>query len=468
MSRQGRLLYSLQGDHFLQSSSIVAVLVASFELREAVAPTWMGAEPPLCVCGFLARAASIEQATHWSIDAKKHIPEPAAVQIRSVMRYCFPRLRSLITLSVRNAPLHPADIPLLQHCTVLQSLTGYGVFDRGLQQGAFVNITMPGSSAEPRPLINVVWPGWTAFPDFTSPSARSWWASELQRYLSAVDVDGLWLDMNELGTFCAGYCPNVMGTSFSVDWATLDWSKFQSRVCDGNCTVALQSPLNGETALLNNSYQLYNKTLDMTGDLYLGKYYDTKTFYAMMEAKATFEALRGFRPNVRPFILTRASFAGTGRFAAHWTGDNDATFAPEAGGLVDSIQAVLAAGLWGIPMIGADIGGFGGQASNQLFSRWSQLGMWYSFSRFHHDNRGPHGQEPYRFGAETVNSVRTAALLRYKLLPFLFSLLVKASRTGVPAVVHPSFVFPSMMSAFAADDPLTGRPRSTQCGATPS
>lgn len=313
----------------------------------------------------------------------------------------------------------------------------YGVYTSGVAAGVYVNRSDDG-----QPLINAVWPGWTVFPDFTADKAAAWWAAQIAQYRAKVPIDGMWLDMNELGTFCAGQCDVAVGTPWSVDWKTVDWSRFTEDICvPNNCTVADSRLNHPPVNPLFNGYELYNKTLDMTGVLALGSYYQTKAFYGLMEERASYAALLA-QTGERPFLLSRASFAGSGRYTAHWTGDNTATWGPKQGGLYDSVQGVLAANLWGIPMVGADIGGFGGTTSEELVVRWYQLGVFYTFTRNHHDLQGP-GQEPYVFSALAQAAIKDAIFTRYRLLPYLFTYLVLAHQNQGPVLRHLSLQFPT-------------------------
>ena len=78
--------------------------------------------------------------------------------------------------------------------------------------------------------------------------------------------------------------------------------------------------------------------------------------YGMMQHRATFEGHMVRDPNSRPFVLSRAFFAGSQRWGAIWTGDNGA----EWGHLKSSVPMLLSLGLSGMPFVGADVGGFFG------------------------------------------------------------------------------------------------------------
>lgn len=318
----------------------------------------------------------------------------------------------------------------------------YSVYLSGLANDAFIKIF-------DEPLINVVWPGWTAYPDFTKESAALWWGTQLSDYLNRIPLDGVWLDMNELSAFCAGYCNVSLGTPFTVDWKTLNWNTFTEDICmPNNCSVVPSIENYPAVNPLHNGLDLFNKTLDMTASLALGSYYETKAFVGQMEERATFNALLSLK-GTRPFLLSRASFVGSGRYTAHWTGDNNAVWPREQGGIQDSIQAVLASNLWNIPVVGADIGGFGGPGTTEeLIVRWYQLGAYYTFMRNHRDLQGP-AQEPYLFSPQAQAAMKEAIARRYLLLPYFFTSLLAASLEGGPVLRHMSLEFPNAVAAYA-------------------
>ena len=214
----------------------------------------------------------------------------------------------------------------------------------------------------------------------------------------------------------------------------------------GNCTV-VNSPLNYLSwDPLNNERLIYNRTLDMTADLAMGKYYDTKAFYALMQARATYDSLVKQKAK-RPFVLTRSGFVGSGRYAAHWTGDNTEEWTCKAGGICDSVQQVIASNLWGINVVGADIGGFSeGTLKEELMVRWTQLGAFYTFMRNHHGM--DHDQEWYIYSDTAVGAFKQAMKDRYQLLPTIFSELVKSYFLGGPVLRHPSVQCPTELPTY--------------------
>uniref|UniRef100_A0A2K5D9Z6 alpha-glucosidase n=1 Tax=Aotus nancymaae TaxID=37293 RepID=A0A2K5D9Z6_AOTNA len=270
----------------------------------------------------------------------------------------------------------------------------YGPYDRGSDMKIWVN----GSDGV-TPLIGEVWPGHTVFPDYTNPNCAVWWAKEFELFHNQVEFDGIWIDMNEVSNFVDG---SVSGCSAN----NLNYPPFIPRILDG-C--------------------LFCKTLCMDAVQHWGKQYDVHNLYGYSMAVATAEAAKTVFPNKRSFILTRSTFAGSGKFAAHWLGDNTATWDD----LRWSIPGMLEFNLFGIPMVGADICGFALDTPEELCRRWMQLGAFYPFSRNHND-QGYKDQDPASFGADSLllNSSRHYLNIRYTLLPYLYTLFFRAHSRG--------------------------------------
>lgn len=267
-----------------------------------------------------------------------------------------------------------------------------------------------------------VWPGATNLPDFLHPKAQEFWSTEVAEFHKVIPFDGLWLDMNEPANFCGG--PTCFYPAENVH-----------QVCpqiDECCMICDNSDLNRwddppyHINSLGVHRPLYAHTMAMSCEHYNGvRAYDTHNVYGMSEALATYRALKELNGK-RPFVLARSMFLGSGSHAAHWTGDNGATW----GDLQYSIVSIVNLGIFGVPMVGADICGFNFLTNEELCIRWTQVGAFYPFSRDHSDiHVGP--QEFYLWESVT-ETARSVFAMRYKLLPHLYTLMYGAHKTGAP------------------------------------
>ncbi|XP_061049452.1 sucrase-isomaltase, intestinal [Eubalaena glacialis] len=270
----------------------------------------------------------------------------------------------------------------------------YETYERGTAQNVWVNES-DGTTA----IIGEVWPGLTVYPDFTNPNCIEWWANECSIFHQQVNYDGLWIDMNEVSSF-------IHGSKKGCSDNKLNYPAFTPDILDKI---------------------LYSKTICMDAVQHWGKQYDVHSLYGYSMAIATEKAVQKVFPNKRSFILSRSTFAGSGSYAAHWLGDNTASWEQ----MEWSITGMLEFGLFGIPLVGADICGFVAETTEELCRRWMQLGAFYPFSRNHNADGYEH-QDPAFFGPNSllVNSSRHYLNIRYTLLPFLYTLFYKAHMFG--------------------------------------
>ncbi len=267
---------------------------------------------------------------------------------------------------------------------------GYDVYSQGLQRQVFAK-TPTGEV-----MHGIVWPGWSAFPDFTNPETRAWWAGYYPRLLD-LGVDGIWHDMNEPTSFAAAGGPYL--------------------------PKDLQHNLEGQGG---NHLQAHN-------------------VYAHQMARAGFDGLQAARPLHRPWIVTRSGWVGVSRYAWNWTGDAFTSW--ESLRMVAAI--VLSTGLSGQPFNGPDIGGFSGDPSPELYIRYFQMAAFLPFFRTHSAFTTPR-REPWSYGEPYTRIAREFLTLRYKLLPYFYTLAWEASQTGHPLVRPLWWLDPS-------DDRLWGR-----------
>ncbi|KAK2899547.1 sucrase-isomaltase, intestinal-like [Channa argus] len=276
----------------------------------------------------------------------------------------------------------------------------YGSYDRGTENNVWVT-----ESDGKTPVLGAVWPGETVFPDYTSQSCIEWWVNEYERFSKEVKHDALWIDMNEVTNF-------MKGSSKGCAINNLNYPPFTPKIA-------------GEV--------IYGKTLCMDAKHAWGDHYDVHSLYGYSMVLATEKALQSVFGGNRTMMLTRSSFPGVGKYSGHWLGDNAANW----NDIKWAIPGMLEFGLFGIPYIGADICGFFGNSTEELCRRWMQVGAFYPFSR-NHNAMSFTPQDPAAFGPDSmlVNTSKHYLMIRYTLLPYLYTLFYKAHTTG-ETVVRP-------------------------------
>ena len=150
--------------------------------------------------------------------------------------------------------------------------------------------------------------------------------------------------------------------------------------------------------------------------------------YGHLMSKATYEGLKELDKK-RPFVITRACYAGSQKYATFWTGDNQSLWAH----LAMAIPQMCNMGLSGLSFIGTDVGGFGADTTGELLARWVQVGCFSPLFR-NHSAKGTIQQEPWVFGDEVLSIYKKYVELRYRLLPYLYDLFYEEEKTGIPII----------------------------------
>ncbi|VDP86491.1 unnamed protein product [Echinostoma caproni] len=187
---------------------------------------------------------------------------------------------------------------------------------------------------------------------------------------------------------------------------------------------------------------LYSKTVCPSALHYNNTpHYNRHNLYGYDHARVTRKVLSRMFPTRRPFVLSRSTFAGSGRYTIHWTGDNLSSWAD----MRASIAQMINFNIYGIPMVGADICGFRGDATEELCVRWSQLGAFYPFSR-NHNALASRPQDPAAWSANATAAIRAALNTRYHLLPYMYTLFFRAHLNGTTVARALAFEFPEDLS----------------------
>jgi alpha-glucosidase len=245
---------------------------------------------------------------------------------------------------------------------------GYATYDDGIKQDVFIKYP------DGTPYTGQVWPGWCHFPDFTKPETRDWWREQLHAYVD-MGVEGFWNDMNEIATW-----GHMLPENIEMDF-------------EGNRATTRRG----------------------------------RNLYGFQMARSTYEGTKALMNGKRPFNLTRSGFSGVQRYAAVWTGDNVAYDEH----MMLGVRMVNSLGLTGVAFAGYDVGGFVGDASTKLFTRWVSIGAFSPFFRGH-TMINTRDSEPWSYGEEAEQIARNYIRFRYRLLPYIYSLFYDAASTGMP------------------------------------
>ena len=291
----------------------------------------------------------------------------------TINRERFPTFERMIK-DLANQRLHVVAITDL-HIAKLPD-AGYAPYDSGVAGDRFVK--NPDGST----YVAKVWPGDSVFPDFTQQQARTWWGSLYKDFVGD-GIAGFWNDMNE---------PAVFG----VPSKTMP-DDVQHRIDESGFARRTASHL-----------EIHN-------------------VFGMENSRATYDGLRTLQPNVRPFVLTRASYAGGQRYAATWTGDNSSTW----NHLRLTTPSLENLGLSGFALSGEDVGGFAGSPQPDLLTKWLEVSAFQPIDR-DHTATGTNDQEPWANGPEQEAIRRRYIEERYKLMPYLYTTAEEMSRTGLP------------------------------------
>jgi alpha-glucosidase len=259
---------------------------------------------------------------------------------------------------------------------------GYAPLESGLAGDHFVH------KADGSLYVAPVWPGPAVFPDFTRAATRTWWGNLYKDFI-ADGFAGFWNDMNEPAVFETPTKTMPLDNIHRVDSDDF-------------------APRDATHAEIHN-------------------------IYGMQNTRGTFEGMKRLRPNVRPFVMTRASYAGGQRYSATWTGDNSSTWDH----LRLCVEQLINLGLSGFSYSGCDVGGFVGGASPELLTRWYEIAAFTPVYRNHSAHDAPR-MEPWVDGPEHLAVRRRFIEERYRLMPYFYALAEQNARTGDP-IMRPLF-----------------------------
>ena len=280
---------------------------------------------------------------------------------------------------------------------------------RGKETNAFIK-----SNYTNEDLISHVWPGRAVFPDFFCNSGVELWKYAMERYYQTVKYDGIWLDMNEPAMI---YVDDENRGEILPEGKTFDPNMNRYEYLPYIPGYRKDHPNIRTRSLSENSY---SNSLNENEFLYGYNFKPLMNYIENMITNADIISIT----NKRPFILSRSTALGHGKYSFHWLGDNTADYEHMRNG----VNGIFQFQIYGVPMTGDDICGFFNDSWDELCARWMSLGSFFPFSR-NHNHADYKSQEPYVFGKNslTYKSSKLALNMKYSLLRYYYTNLFKVS-----------------------------------------
>lgn len=309
----------------------------------------------------------------------------------------FPRFSEMVAKLARDhfhlvviADLHIAQKPN----------SGYFPYDSGLAGDHFVK------NPDGTLYVGPVWPGPSVFPDFTRQQTRQWFGTLYKNFVKD-GVSGFWNDMNEPAVF-----------------------RYPSKTMPLDVVHRIDEP--GFMKRTATHREIHN-------------------IFGLENSRATYDGVLALRPNERPYVMTRATYAGGQRYAVTWTGDNSSTW----NHLRMTIPQLMNLGMSGFSFAGADVGGFAGSPPADLLTKWIEIAAFQPIDR-DHSAKGTRMHEPWVDGPEHEALRRRYIEERYRLMPYLYTVAEETSRDGMP-MMRPLFMeFPHATADNAPLDLVAG------------
>ena len=283
---------------------------------------------------------------------------------------------------------------------------------RGHETNAFIL-----SNYTKKELVSIVWPGEACFPDFFTNAGMDLWHYAMENYYEIIKYDGIWIDMNE---------PAMLYSLESMRGEILEqydpiYNKYEYIPYIPGFRIDDKDRVNDRCDIRSHSLS-ENAISVSTVDNPLLDSYNFKPHLSVLQAKATNDYLTKLEK--RPFIISRSTSPGLNQYGFHWLGDNNA----DVNSMRNGITGIFNFQIFGIPMTGDDICGFGSNSTDNLCARWMALGLFFPFSR-NHNSKNNIPQDPFAFGynSKTLKVSRIVIRYRYSLLRYFYSQMFKIS-----------------------------------------
>lgn len=290
---------------------------------------------------------------------------------------------------------------------------GYDVYEEGIEKGYFCK------KENGEYFVAGVWPGKVHFPDVLNKEAREWFGNKYQVLLDQ-GIEGFWNDMNEPSIF---FAQDRMDETFDkiaeLKDKNLDLDTFQQF-----------TDLVGSLANNTDDFKKFYHNVDGK----MMRHDKVHNLFGYNMTRAAGEAFERLSPEKRILMFSRSSYIGMHRYGGIWTGDNKSWW----NHLLLNLRMMPSLNMVGILYTGADIGGFGADATEDLVMRWTQLAMFSPLMR-NHSAMGTREQEVYRF--DHVEEFRKIINIRYGLLAYIYSEYMKSALNSEMYFKPLSFVY---------------------------
>ena len=315
-------------------------------------------------------------------------------------------------------------VPIIDAGVKIES--GYDIYEEGVANNYFCK------DDSGKDFVAGVWPGRVHFPDVMNKEARDWFGKKYKVLLDQ-GIEGFWNDMNEPAIF---YAEERLHEVFEK------LTEYKETEID----IQKYFGFHGLIGSLQNNTEDYKKFYHNMDGVKV-RHDQVHNLYGYNMTRAAGEAFDALEPDKRILLFSRSSYIGMHRYGGIWTGDNASWWSH----LLMNIKMMPSLNMVGLLYTGADLGGFGGDTTEDLVLRWMAFGIFTPLMR-NHAAMGTRRQEAYQF--EDKAAFKHIIGIRYGLLPYIYSEYMKAALRNELYFRPMAFDYPEDAFARGVEDQL--------------